>query len=83
VARHEPHGKVARLYSHDLVKVKSKRGSVVVKAQQSTTLRPGQCFLPMHWGGNAMGGLGINVLLPGNFDPYSKQPELKHAGGAG
>ena len=68
-----------KLGDGDLVKVKSKRGSVVVKAQQSTTLRPGQCFLPMHWGGNAMGGLGINVLLPGNFDPYSKQPELKHA----
>jgi len=68
-----------KLGDGDLVNVKSKRGSVVVKVQQSTTLRPGQCFLPMHWGGNAMGGLGINVLLPGDFDPYSKQPELKHA----
>ena len=25
---------------------------------------PGQCFVPMHWGGNTMGGLGVNVLLP-------------------
>ena len=63
----------------DLVKVKSKRGDVVLKVQNSATLRPGQCFLPMHWGGNTMGGLGVNVLLPAVFDPQSKQPELKHA----
>lgn len=30
-------------------------------------------------GANATGGLGVNVLLPADFDPYSKQPELKHA----
>ncbi|PKO56809.1 MAG: hypothetical protein CVU28_01590 [Betaproteobacteria bacterium HGW-Betaproteobacteria-21] len=33
----------------------------------------------MHWGGNAMGGFGVNTLTTGAFDPLSKQPELKHA----
>ncbi len=68
-----------QLAGGDLVKVKSKRGDAVLKVLQSDTLRPGQCFVPMHWGGNTMGGQGVNVLLPSDFDPYSKQPELKHA----
>ncbi|MBS0346440.1 MAG: molybdopterin-dependent oxidoreductase [Proteobacteria bacterium] len=67
------------LATGDLVKVKSRRGEVVLKVLESATLRPGQCFVPMHWGGNTMGGQGVNVLMPGDFDPYSKQPELKHA----
>jgi anaerobic selenocysteine-containing dehydrogenase len=53
----------------DLVQVKSKRGAVVLKVMESATLRPGQTFLPMHWGGNTMGGQGVNVLLPRSFDP--------------
>ena len=68
-----------QLADGDLVKVKSRRGDVVLKVLESATLRAGQCFVPMHWGANATGGLGINVLLPADFDPYSKQPELKHA----
>ena len=68
-----------QLRDGDLVTVKSRRGEVVLKVAPSATLRPGQCFVPMHWGANAMGGQGINVLLPAAFDPHSKQPELKHA----
>ncbi len=68
-----------RLADGDLVKVKSRRGEVVLKVLQSATVRPGQCFVPMHWGGNTMGGQGVNVLMPSDFDPTSKQPELKHA----
>ncbi|NTV12045.1 MAG: nitrate reductase, partial [Zoogloea sp.] len=61
---------------------RAKRGEVVVKAMAARDLRPGQCFLPMHWGANSMGGgLGVNALMPSDFDPYSKQPELKHAVG--
>ncbi|HMY48206.1 MAG TPA: molybdopterin-dependent oxidoreductase [Rhodocyclaceae bacterium] len=68
-----------QLSSGDLVRVKSRRGAIVVKVLESDTVRPGQCFLPMHWGANAMGGQGVNVLMPPDFDPTSKQPELKHA----
>lgn len=36
-------------------------------------------YVPMHWGGRFMSGLGVNALtLPAN-DPVSHQPELKHA----
>jgi assimilatory nitrate reductase catalytic subunit len=63
----------------DLVRVKSKRGSIVVKLSADAGIRSGQAFLPMHWGGNAMSGAGINTLTLPAFDAYSKQPELKHA----
>ncbi|MHB1145330.1 MAG: nitrate reductase [Thiobacillus sp.] len=68
-----------RLKEGDLVRVKSRRGEVVVVAEASDSLRPGQCFLPMHWGARFMGGRGINALTLPVFDAVSKQPELKHA----
>ena len=68
-----------RLKAGDLVRVKSRRGEVVVVAEASDSLRPGQCFLPMHWGARFMGGRGINALTLPVFDAVSKQPELKHA----
>ncbi|MHB1091868.1 nitrate reductase [Thiobacillus sp.] len=68
-----------RLKGGDLVRVKSRRGEVVVVAEVSDSLRPGQCFLPMHWGGRFMSGLGANTLTLPVLDAVSKQPELKHA----
>ena len=68
-----------RLKGGDLVTVRARGGRIVVKVLESNTVRAGQCFLPMHWGGNAMSGLGSNTLMPSKFDPHSKQPELKHA----
>jgi assimilatory nitrate reductase catalytic subunit len=68
-----------RLKAGDLVRVKSRRGEVVVVIEASDSMRPGQCFLPMHWGARFMGGLGINALTLPVFDAVSKQPELKHA----
>ncbi|MDP1734018.1 MAG: molybdopterin-dependent oxidoreductase [Sulfuritalea sp.] len=63
----------------DLVRVKGKRGALLLRAAASATLRPAQTYVPMHWGGRFMSGLGINTLtLPAN-DPVSHQPELKHA----
>jgi assimilatory nitrate reductase catalytic subunit len=63
----------------DLVKVSNKRGSLVVRAQASQEMLPAQTFIPMHWGGQYMHGLGVNALMPSAFDKVSKQPELKHA----
>src|SRR5512143_3324907 len=68
-----------RLKPGELVRLKSRRGEVVVAVEASDSLRPGQCFLPMHWGARFMGGLGINALTQPVFDAVSKQPELKHA----
>jgi len=69
-----------RLASGDLIKVRSRRGSLILPVQADESVRPGQAFLPMHWGDRFLKGLGINVLTLPAFDPLSKQPELKHAG---
>lgn len=63
----------------DVIKVRSRRGELTLKVLASQSVRQGQVFLPMHWGANAMSGLGTNALTIKSFDPYSKQPELKHA----
>ena len=68
-----------RLQAGDLVRVKSRRGEIVVAVEASESVRPGQAFLPMHWGARFMGGCGVNALTLPIFDAVSKQPELKHA----
>ncbi|BBP82249.1 assimilatory nitrate reductase [Pseudomonas sp. Pc102] len=69
-----------QLRDGDLVRVKSRRGELVVPVMGDEALRPGQAFLPMHWGDRFLKGLGVNVLTTPACDPLSKQPELKHAG---
>ncbi len=63
----------------DLVRVSSARGSFVVRCDATDDLRPGQAFMPMHWGGQTANNLGVNSITSPAFDPFSKQPELKHA----
>lgn len=69
-----------RLNDGDLVKLRSRRGSLILPVQADESVRPGQAWLPMHWGDRFLKGLGTNVLTQPAFDPLSKQPELKHAG---
>ncbi|MGE8499547.1 MAG: molybdopterin-dependent oxidoreductase [Pseudomonas sp.] len=69
-----------RLQAGDLVKVRSRRGSLILPVQADDAIRSGQAYLPMHWGNRFLKGLGTNVLTLPAFDPLSKQPELKHAG---
>ncbi|WP_246265153.1 nitrate reductase [Aromatoleum diolicum] len=65
--------------SGELVRVKSRRGEVVLRAAASDEIRSGQAFVAMHWGANTLNSAGANALTLREFDPYSKQPELKHA----
>ena len=62
----------------DIVKVSNKRGSLVLPVLMSDEVKPAQTFIAMHWGSQFMHGLGVNALMPPNFDKTSKQPELKH-----
>ncbi|MFZ2989405.1 molybdopterin-dependent oxidoreductase [Ideonella sp.] len=75
---------LARLQAQggDLLRVRSRRGQVVLSARASDAMQPGQAFIAMHWGGEALGGVaggGVNALTSPAFCPTSKQPELKHA----
>jgi assimilatory nitrate reductase catalytic subunit len=67
-----------QLHDGDLARVKSRRGSLVVKVRASEEVRGSQVFIPMHWGGRFMSGMGVNALTLGDHDPVSRQPELKH-----
>lgn len=70
----------------DLVRVRSRRGQIVLPARPSPDVGRRQCFIPMHWGGEYLGGLhadeglarGVNALTVPATCPRSRQPELKH-----
>ncbi|MGE0313729.1 MAG: molybdopterin-dependent oxidoreductase [Lautropia sp.] len=71
-----------RLAPGDLVRVKSRRGVLVLPVQPSDAVRPAQAFVAMHWGEEWLGGAnapGVNALMPADACPQSRQPELKHA----
>lgn len=85
---HEPEPNV-RLHPADLarrgwkegtlVKIKSRRGEIILPLAASEDVRPGQAFVAMHWGRHELSHDGVNSLTVPFFDPVSKQPELKHA----
>ena len=68
------------LLDDQLVKVRSRRGGLLLPVREDDSLRPGEVFIPMHWGDRFLEGLGVNRLTLPAYDPISKQPELKHAG---
>jgi ferredoxin-nitrate reductase len=61
------------------VRVRSRRGSVVLRARVTDTVARGSAFAPFHWGAlHVKAGHGtVNALLPRALDPISKQAELK------
>ncbi|MFA6903199.1 MAG: molybdopterin-dependent oxidoreductase [Gallionellaceae bacterium] len=63
----------------DIVQLSSLRGKLTLRIEASEEMRAGQVFMPMHWGNRYMSGLGVNALTTNEYDPLSKQPELKHA----
>jgi len=71
----------------DLLKVTSKRGSILIHAKSSAEMGLQQAFIAMHWGEQFLSGrgqdgqplAGVNALTTSSFCEKSKQPELKHA----
>ncbi|MCE7058614.1 nitrate reductase [Dyadobacter sp. CY343] len=61
-----------------LVTVRGRRGEVRVKALVTEDVRPGLCFLPMHWG-KILGSNGVraNNITSSLVDPRSKEPDFK------
>jgi assimilatory nitrate reductase catalytic subunit len=55
------------------VTVESRRGSLTLKAQVVTTIRPDTVFIPYHWAGRK----AANQLTISAQDPVSKIPEYK------
>ncbi len=67
------------LESGDLARVTNGRGQMVVRVAERAGLAKGRAWMPMHWGSQFMNTPGANALACDATDPYSKQPELKHA----
>jgi assimilatory nitrate reductase catalytic subunit len=67
------------LESGDLVRVTNGRGEMIVRVAERAGLAKGRAWMPMHWGSQFMSTPGANALACDATDPYSKQPELKHA----
>jgi formate dehydrogenase alpha subunit len=69
---HEVDAERAGLRTGDVVRVSSRRGSVVLRVSVSPKTRPGVVFIPMHFAEAAANLLTIDAL-----DPTAKIPEFK------
>jgi assimilatory nitrate reductase catalytic subunit len=72
----EMHPRLAARYGiadGDWTTVESRRGSLTLKAQVVTTIRPDTIFIPYHWAGRE----SVNQLTIAAQDPVSKIPEYK------
>ncbi|MBO0947675.1 nitrate reductase [Fibrella forsythiae] len=95
VAKLNQHAPLPRLQLHpddararairdgQLVTITGRRGQVRVTAELSEDIRPGLCFLPMHWGRALAGNPDSSTLGRANnltnalIDPRSKEPDFK------
>ncbi|HEX8371191.1 MAG TPA: molybdopterin-dependent oxidoreductase, partial [Chthoniobacterales bacterium] len=57
--------------SGEKVWIRSRRAKISASAHITSTVRPGQIFIPMHYP-------ELNNLTLPSFDPYSRQPSYKH-----
>jgi assimilatory nitrate reductase catalytic subunit len=57
----------------DWVTVESRRGSLTIRCQVVTTIRPDVVFVPYHWPGDR----SVNLVTIASQDPVSKIPEYK------
>lgn len=63
----------------DIARVSGLRGAFAVRVAEDAALRQGCLWTPMHWGSRFMNSPGANAVVSDAVDPYSMQPELKHA----
>jgi assimilatory nitrate reductase catalytic subunit len=83
IAMHPADFKRLNLKPTSWVSVRSRRATITLRAKEDESVARNQAVLPMHWGPEFFGGKsgvgGVNALTIEAFDPYSKQPELKHS----
>jgi ferredoxin-nitrate reductase len=61
-----------------VVEVSTRRGKAKVTAKYSEDIKPGVCFMPMHFGKIMNGDFGrVNNLTNSLYDPKSKEPDFK------
>jgi ferredoxin-nitrate reductase len=69
---------LCKLKEGDITEIKSKNGTVRVRAKVTENIRKGVVFLPMHWGKQLQSDLNrANNLTNTRIDPQSKEPDFK------
>ncbi len=77
IAAHPADATPLGLKAGDTVRVVSRRGFARSTLRLDAGLRPGTLFMPFHWG-QSHDALGCaNAVTHGEYDPISRQPELK------
>ena len=61
----------------DLVRVTSRHGAIIARAQITERQRAGSVFAPMHWNGQTASRARVDALVRPLTDPVSGQPESK------
>ena len=72
----EIHVDLARLVgvaAGDLVRLRTRRGTAVMRVRTTSGIRPDTVFAPFHYGGEG----SVNLLTNPALDPYSGMPEFK------
>jgi assimilatory nitrate reductase catalytic subunit len=67
------------LASGDIVELKNRHGSALVRVRIEEGQRRGSLFVPMHWSDQFAARARVDALVTAHVDPFSGQPELKHA----
>ncbi|HUH70554.1 MAG TPA: molybdopterin dinucleotide binding domain-containing protein, partial [Mycobacterium sp.] len=70
---HPTLGRRVGVRSGDKIRLRTRRGEVVMTARMDTGIRPDTVFAPFHWGGAA----SINRLTNPVLDPHSRMPSFK------
>ena len=61
-----------------LLRIESRRGVTTLPARLTRDIRRGTLFAPFHWGERWSTDSAVNLLTLPDYDPVSKEPELKH-----
>lgn len=73
VEMHPDLGRAVGVAAGEFVELRSRRGTAVMRARFTDTVRPDTVFAPFHWGGGAT----INDLTDPTLDPTSRMPAFK------
>ena len=63
----------------DLLRVHSECGEAIIPVRVSDDVRKGETFAPIHWNRQFASAANVSALYQSVIDPFSEQPESKHA----
>jgi assimilatory nitrate reductase catalytic subunit len=75
---HEDDAAASGITGGDLVRVRTRWGSAILKARLSGESARGALFVPMHWSAATSSSGRIGALVNPAVDPASGEPEFKH-----